>query len=143
MPGLNHDLIDQKDGSWTIRFRPDREGKVIIQIDGYGKRQFDWEIMISEPVSAKECTAVANEPMKVQTESTVTIIARDRKAKQLKVGGAKFDLAFSGAGQLGQVGLFDRMDGSYTLQFVPDTPGHVSSLQLSFSSKLIWESLSF
>jgi len=122
-PGLKHELIDGKDGSWTIRFRPEREGKVIMNIDGYNKRQFEWPIEISEPVSAKECTAIANEPLKVGAQCSATITARDPKGRQLKIGGAKFDLAFSGAGQLSQVGLFDRMDGTYTLAFVPDTAG--------------------
>jgi hypothetical protein len=123
MPGLKHELIDQKDGSWTLRFRPDREGRVVLQIDGYGKRQFDWPIDISEPVAAKECTVLPNEPIKANTQCTATITARDSRARQLRIGGAKFDLAFSGAGQLSQVGLFDRMDGTYTLAFVPDTAG--------------------
>jgi len=122
-PGLTHELIDQKDGSWTIRFRPQREGRVILNIDGYGKRQFEWPIEISEPVAAKECTAVPNDPLHVNQQGSATITARDPKGRQLKIGGAKFDLAFSGAGQLSQVGLFDRMDGTYTLAFVPDTPG--------------------
>jgi hypothetical protein len=122
-PGLKHDLIDLKDGSWSIRFRPEREGRVIMNIDGYGKRQFEWAIEISEPVAAKECTAAPNEPLKVGAQCTATITARDPKGRQLKIGGAKFDLAFSGAGQLSQVGLFDRMDGTYTLAFVPDTAG--------------------
>lgn len=50
-------------------------------------------------------------------------MARDAAGKQLKVGGAKFNLGFNGAGQLSQVGLLDRMDGTYTLSFVPDTAG--------------------
>jgi len=122
-PGLKHELIDQKDGSWSIRFRPEAEGRIIIQIDGYGKRQFDWAIDISEPVEAKECTAVATDLLKVNQQCNVTITARDPKGRQLKIGGAKFDLAFTGAGQLSQVGLFDRMDGTYTLSFVPDSVG--------------------
>jgi hypothetical protein len=122
-PGLKHTLDDKKDGTWSIRFKPEHEGRVTLFIDGYGKRQFEWPIDIFTEVDAKQCTAIANDPIRVNQQGTSTITARDTKGKQLRIGGASFNLAFAGAGQLSQVGLADGMDGTYTLAFVADTVG--------------------
>jgi len=60
---------------------------------------------------------------KVNQKGEVILYARDNTGNDLKVGGAKVGLSFNGAGQLTEVGLLDRMDGTYSISFVPDTPG--------------------
>jgi len=121
--GLRTELTDNKDGSYTIRFKPEREGKLYLEIDAYNERQFNWQIDISPGPEAKQCTAEAKTPFRVDQQCTVIITARDRTGEQLKVGGAQFNLSFAGAGQLGQVGLTDCMNGTYSLQFFPDKVG--------------------
>jgi len=121
--GLRTELTDNKDGSYTIRFKPEREGKLYLEIDAYNERQFNWQIDISPGPEAKQCTAETQLPFRVNQQCTVIITARDRQGEQLKVGGAQFNLSFAGAGQLGQVGLNDLMNGTYSLQFVPDKVG--------------------
>lgn len=115
---VQHEFIDNKDGTYTIRFRPAKEGVHVITIDAYEKRQFEWEVTVYGAAVPKECTAEANEPLRVNEYATLrrtlvllrsrqctcTIVARDHTGKQLKVGGAKFNLGFNGAGQLSQVG---------------------------------------
>jgi len=122
-PGLKHVLEDKKDGTWSIRFKPESEGRVTLVIDGYGKRQFEWPIDIFTEVDPTQTTASTEEPLKVNTQCSATVIARDSRGKQLRIGGASFNLAFAGAGQLSQVGLADQMDGTYKLVFTPDTVG--------------------
>jgi len=73
---------------------------------------------------AANCTAVANETYKLNQRGEITVVARDDTNKQLRCGGAKFHLSFAGSGQLNDVNLLDRMDGSYTLTFVPSAVGH-------------------
>lgn len=60
-----HDFIDNKDGTYTIRFRPESEGVHVMTIDAYEKRQFEWEVVVYGAAVPGECTAVANEPLHV------------------------------------------------------------------------------
>lgn len=121
--GAPLELVDQKDGTYTIKFKAAHPGQLTLELDSYGKQQFAWPIEIIAAPSAPHCTAAAVEPLVVGRPCTVLITARDKTGTQLKVGGAQFNLGFAGAGQLSEVGLLDRLDGTYALQFVPDTAG--------------------
>jgi hypothetical protein len=39
------------------------------------------------------------------------------------LGGAQFGIGFNGVGQLNEVGLGDNLDGTYSLEMVPNLPG--------------------
>eukprot|EP01128_Nolandella_sp_AFSM9_P004520 TRINITY_DN203_c1_g7_i1.p1 TRINITY_DN203_c1_g7~~TRINITY_DN203_c1_g7_i1.p1 ORF type:complete len:331 (+),score=106.39 TRINITY_DN203_c1_g7_i1:28-1020(+) len=120
---LAHTVSDNKDGTYTIKFKPTKVGVVTLQIDGYGKRQFDWEVTVAPLAHPAHCTAVAPSRMTVKSECVVIITSRDETGKQLEIGGADFSLSFHGVGQLDDVGLMDQGDGTYKLIFTPDTLG--------------------
>jgi len=112
---------------WSIQFLPNDvppdQTNIFLIVTTYGQEQFNWKIELCGNPMASKCSAVAQEVYKVNQRAEVTLIARDGNNQQLKVGGAKFSLSFAGSGQLNDVNLVDRMDGSYTLTFVPSTVG--------------------
>lgn len=120
---INSSVVDNQDGSYSVSFVADELGPVQLNIDIFGERQFEWEIIICAYPDAKKCTAEAKPVYQVNSSCEIIIHARDASGETLKVGGAKFGIAFSGAGQLNEVALLDKMDGSYGLTFVPSAPG--------------------
>jgi len=118
-------VLDNGDGTWAITFHPtDVKKEVFLVIHTYGKEQFNWKIELCGHPVAANCTADAAETYKLNQRGEVSIHAKDKNKQNLKVGGAKFSLSFAGAGQLNDVGLLDKMDGSYSLTFVPSAIGH-------------------
>jgi len=116
---------ENSDGTFAINFLPkDAKDEVFLVIHTYGEEQFNWRIELCGNPDATKCTATSQETYKLNQRGEFTLFARDGNNKQLRCGGAKFTLSFAGAGQLNDVNLLDRMDGSYTLTFVPSTVGH-------------------
>jgi len=115
---------DNEDGTWIIKFTPEEHlDSVRLLIATYGQEQYDWEIQLCGVPVPSQCEAVTEKQYKVNQRGEMNLIARDSKGRQLRVGGAKFALSFAGAGQLNDVGLLDKMDGSYNLTFVPNNVG--------------------
>jgi len=127
-PPITHTLTDNKDGSYAIEFEGSIQDVVYqLQIDIYNQRQFDWDVKICGPPEPRQCIAEADpKGYRVNQKGDVILFSRDKNGHELKVGGSKVGLSFNGSGQLTNVGLVDRMDGTYVLSFIPNAPGRYS-----------------
>eukprot|EP01125_Pyxidicula_operculata_P009356 TRINITY_DN3081_c0_g1_i1.p1 TRINITY_DN3081_c0_g1~~TRINITY_DN3081_c0_g1_i1.p1 ORF type:complete len:347 (-),score=95.41 TRINITY_DN3081_c0_g1_i1:263-1231(-) len=116
-------LKDNKDGTYVVEFDVDTVGNLILIVDIFGQRQFEWNITICGVPDPNQCIAEVKSPYRANERCEIIIVAKDTEGQSLKVGGAKFSLGFNGAGQLNDVGLLDLMNGTYSLTFVPSKPG--------------------
>jgi len=120
---VHHTLRDNHDGTYTVEFVPNSLGKVQLNVDGFGTRQFEWVITVSNHPDPSKCEArVVGQP-RVNQKSQIIITAKDPAGNQFKIGGANFNIGFNGVGKLNEVGLADNLDGTYSLFMVPDTVG--------------------
>jgi len=124
-PSVRHILTDNKDGTYSIEFESQAEDvKYQIQVDVYNQRQFEWDVEICGQPEPSQCVAeVDPNGYRVNQKGEVILYAKDKNGRELKVGGSKVGLSFNGAGQLVEVGLLDRMNGTYALSFVPNAAG--------------------
>jgi len=114
---------DNGDGTYLIQFIPPNLGKIQINIDAYGERQFEWQIDVCSAPDPSTCTAVLLAPPKVNYPVNILITASDSRGNRFKVGGANFQLGFAGVGQLLNVSLDDNLDGTYSLTATPNSRG--------------------
>jgi len=120
---IRHTLSDNQDGTYTVTFIPTSLGKVQLNVDGFGKRQFEWVITISSLPDASQCEATVVGQPRVNQKCQIMIVAKDAAGSEFKIGGANFSIGFNGVGKLNEVGLSDNLDGTYSLFMVPDTVG--------------------
>jgi len=114
---------DNGDGTYAIKFIPPNLGKLQMNIDAYGVRQFEWQIESCSPPDPETCQAKLASPAKVGQELKVSIIACDSTGQRFRVGGAHFNLGFAGVGQLQNVSLEDQLNGEYILKATPSARG--------------------
>jgi len=124
MDGVRSGVDDNGDGTYAIKFIPPQLGKVQINIDAYGTRQFEWQVEVCSAPDPATCRAVLQtNPPRANQELRVLITACDSTGQAFKVGGANFSLGFAGVGQLTEVGLEDQLDGTYLLKATPNSRG--------------------
>jgi len=118
-------FTDKCDGTYEIVFTPNKLGSMQLNIDTYGKRTFEFPILVGGIADPSKCEAVvvtqnckANQPVHIR------VIARDAQGERFTVGGTAFSIGFAGDGELYNVDLADQSDGSYNIMVTPNKPGN-------------------
>jgi len=121
---LKHTLTDKRDGTYELVFTPTELGKVVLNIDTYGTRTFEFPIAIGGIADPSKCEAYVDGKARANQPAVIRIIAKDKRGERFKVGGTIFTIGFAGDGELYNVDLADQMDGSYILLVTPNKPGN-------------------
>jgi len=120
---IHTSIEDNQDGTYIIGFTPHDIGKVILNVSAYGKSQFQWPIVVGGLPDPTKCEAYVHSATKVNQPVLIVIVAKDKSGARFLVGGATFNVGFAGEGELYNVALVDKMDGSYHLSVTPNKPG--------------------
>jgi len=121
---LKHTLTDKCNGSYEIEFTPTELGKCQLNIDTYGKRTFEFPIVIGGTVDPKLCEAYVKSETKANEPVLIVVVAKDSNGDKFRVGGTLFSIGFAGDGDLYNVDLQDKMDGTYHISVTPNKPGN-------------------
>jgi len=124
MDGIKYSFDDNADGTYTIKLIPPALGKFQLNLDAYGKRQYEWAIESCSKPDPNTCQAkmITQKPVANQ-EVLMEITACDESGRRFQVGGANFQLGFAGVGQLMNIALEDQLDGTYKFRATPSLKG--------------------
>jgi len=124
---LQHTLKDMCDGTYEVTFTPTELGKCQLNIDTYGTRTFEFPIVIGGIADPSKCEALVITPLsniRANFPLQISVVAKDERGDRFKVGGTLFSISFAGDGELYNVDLSDKMDGSYLVTVTPNKPGN-------------------
>jgi hypothetical protein len=122
---LPHTVEDKKDGTYEIVFTPTELGKLILNIETFGTKSFEFPIKIGGQADPAKCEAKCATPSpKVNEPVLIVVVAKDKAGQRFTVGGTVFSISFAGEGELYNVDLQDQMDGSYFIKVTPNKPGN-------------------
>jgi len=129
---VKHEVLDNKDGTYTVNYRPTEPGDLTVAINYEGKSvgKSPYHVHVDTHAEAADASKseaygpgiegiVAGEP------ATFTIQARNKKGDKVKHGGDAFDVEVIGPDDVPlDVKIKDNKDGTYAVSYQPLAPGN-------------------
>eukprot|EP01113_Clastostelium_recurvatum_P015306 TRINITY_DN184_c0_g1_i2.p1 TRINITY_DN184_c0_g1~~TRINITY_DN184_c0_g1_i2.p1 ORF type:complete len:757 (-),score=257.76 TRINITY_DN184_c0_g1_i2:127-2397(-) len=126
------EVVDNKNGTYTVSYRPTDVGPHTITVQHENKNVANSPYHVPVEASLSDADADSSnaygpglEPGNVEGEpAKFTIQARNSKGTVLSAGGSPFDVEVIGPkDELADVKLVDNRNGTYSVTYVPPTPG--------------------
>lgn len=144
------ETIDNKDGSYTVSYRPTDKGNHTITIQHEGKNVANSPYHVSIDSNPKDADASGSnaygpglQEAIVGEPANFTIQARNKKGDKITTGGSPFDVEVTGPDDnIVDVKIIDNKDGTYAVSYHPVEQGkHRVEVMLRGENPLFYEHL--